>query len=76
MVAGRTEEAWEYVFEYEEPWLNWASDLDWLASMKAAIQIQGSYPNNLKGHAYPPPAADLIETVRAKLVEVFGGETA
>ncbi len=76
VVAGRTEEAWDYVFKYEETWLNWASGLDWLASMKAAVQLQGLYPNHLKGHAHPPPEADLIETVRAKLVEIFGSETA
>lgn len=76
VVAGRIDEAWNHVFKYEEPWLEWASNIDWLACMKAAVQIQGLYPNHLKGHAYPPPEANTVETVRTKLVEIFGSETA
>ena len=75
VAAGRTGDAWDFVFKYEDPWLLWAASQDWLASIKAAIHLQGLYPNNLLGHAYPAPAPEVVDNVRAKLTEVFGSAT-
>jgi len=75
LASGRTDEAWEFVFKYEDPWLKWASSQNWLASLKAAIHLQGLYPNNLLGHAYPHPESDVVDKVRDKLIEVFGSAT-
>ena len=71
----RTGEAWEFIFKYEDPWLHWAASQNWLASIKAAIHLQGLYPNNLLGHAYPRPESDVVDKVRDKLIEVFGSAT-
>ena len=76
VAAGKVQEAWQFVVQYEDPWLTWAASQNWLASMKAAIHIQQLYPNHLLGHAYPHPEPSVVEEVRAKLVEVFGSETA
>ena len=35
--AGETDGAWEMVYKYEEPFLNWASEIDWLGVMKSTI---------------------------------------
>ncbi len=72
LVAGDADAAWQDVFRYEEPFLKWAIDHNWLGVMKSTIQLQGCYPNNLLGPPNPPPAPDLLDTVKAKLEELFG----
>ena len=72
LVERRYEDAWQFVFRYEEPFLQWAIDLDWLAVMKSAVMLQGLYPNNLPGPPKPPPPPELLEQVRTKLKEIFG----
>jgi dihydrodipicolinate synthase/N-acetylneuraminate lyase len=74
LVSGRAQEAWRIVFEYEDPWFGWASEHDWMACRKSAIQLLGIYPNNLLGPPKPAPPAKLLEEVRLKLDEVFAEE--
>ena len=75
LVEGRYDDAWQFVFRYEEPFLQWALDHDWLAVMKSAVMLQGLYPNNLSGPPKPAPPPELLEQVRAKLEEIFGSQT-
>ena len=44
--AGETDGAWEMVYKYEEPFLNWASEIDWLGVMKSTIMY--AHPPTLK----------------------------
>ena len=44
--AGETDRAWEMVYKYEEPFLNWASEIDWLGVMKSTIMY--AHPPTLK----------------------------
>ena len=62
----------EMVYKYEEPFLTWASEIDWLGVMKSTIMLLGAYPNNRPG---PPKvmeldSEELVETVRRKLKEL------
>ena len=45
--AGETDGAWEMVYKYEEPFLNWASEVDWLGVMKSTI-MYATHPPTLK----------------------------
>lgn len=75
LVEGRYDEAWQMVFRYEEPWLQWATEersRSWLAVMKSAIQLQGLYPNHSVAPPHPVPSPGLLDEVRMKLEEVFG----
>ncbi|MCZ6680613.1 MAG: dihydrodipicolinate synthase family protein [Candidatus Poribacteria bacterium] len=72
LVEGRIDQAWQMVFRYEEPWLKWATDHNWLAVMKSTVQLQGLYPNNLPAPPNPAPPSSLLDDVRKKLEEVFG----
>ena len=71
LVRGDDNAAWDLVFKYEEPFLNWAISKNWLGVMKSAIQLLGLYPNNLLGPPQPPPDSGLLEEVRGKLDELF-----
>ncbi|MCK5118868.1 MAG: dihydrodipicolinate synthase family protein [Candidatus Latescibacteria bacterium] len=75
LVEGDIDAAWQMVFRYEEPWLQWAteaSERTWIAVMKSAVQLQGLYPNNLPAPPNPAPAPGLLDEVRAKLEATFG----
>ena len=72
LVEGNYAQGWEMVYRYEEPWLQWAIDKNWLGVMKSAVQLQGLYPNNLLGPPHPPPSPSLLTEVREKLEELFG----
>ncbi len=71
LVEGRYAQAWEMVFRYEDPWLQWALKRDWHAVMKSTVQLLGLYPNNSPAPPNPAPPPSLLEEVRAKLEEVF-----
>ena len=75
LVEGRYDAAWQMVFRYEEPWLEWATEerwRNWLAVMESTIQLQGLYPNNLPCPPNSAPAPGFLDEVRAKLEEIFG----
>ena len=72
LVEGNYAQGWEMVYRYEEPWLKWAIDKNWLGVMKSTVQLQGLYPNNLLGPPNPPPSPSLFTEVREKLEELFG----
>ena len=59
------------MFKYEEAFLNWAIDQDWLGVMKSCIQLLGFYPNNLLGPPQPPPDPSLLDEVRSKIESLF-----
>ena len=75
LVAGDPDAAWQAVFRYEEPFLQWAIKQNWLGVMKSTIQLQGLYPNNLLGPPNPPTDPDLLDRVKAKLEELFGASS-
>ena len=72
LVEGHIDQAWQMVFRYEDPWLQWAIAHDWLAVMKSTAQLQGLYPNNRPAPPNPAPPPSLLDEVRAKLEEIFG----
>jgi len=72
LVERRYDEAWQMVFRYEEPLVQWAIDHNWLAVMKSAVQLQGLYPNNWPCPPNPTPPPGLIDEVQTKLEEIFG----
>ncbi len=65
--------AWDYVFRYEEPWLQWAIQHNWLASVKAAIQLKGLYPNHRLGPPNPAPEEGLLDGVRTLFADIYQG---
>ena len=71
LVDGDDNGAWDLVFKYEEPFLNWAVSKNWLGVMKSAIQLLGLYPNNLLGPPQPPPDPGLLDEVRDKFSSLF-----
>lgn len=72
LTAGRSADAWDIVFRYEEPWLALAEKLEWLPSIKSALHVYGLYPN----HRLRPPALshtdDQHRQVRDELERIFG----
>lgn len=72
LVEGPIEQAWDLVFRWEEPFLQWAIERDWLAVMKSTIQLLGLYPNNRPAPPQSPPGPELLDEVGAKLEELFG----
>ena len=71
LAGGDDDGAWEIVFRYEEPFLNWAVSRNWLGVMKSAIHLLGFYPNNLPGSPQPPPDPGLLDEVRARIDSLF-----
>jgi len=71
LVARRYDEAWQMVARYEDRWLKKAAALDWLASIKAAIQMHGLFPEqNLS--MFHTPDEGLGLQVRACLEDIYG----
>ncbi len=71
LIDGDDNAAWDVVFKYEEPFMNWAIDKNWLGVMKSCIQLLGFYPNNLLGPSQPPPDPSLLDEVRGKIENLF-----
>ncbi len=71
LTSGQTEQAWDMVLRYEEPFLKWAIEREWLSVMKSSIQALGFYPNNRPAPPQPAPPPELLDEVRAKIEEVF-----
>lgn len=71
LVEHRYDEAWQMVFRYEEPWLKAALELDWLFSIKAAIDAHGLFPDD---YATPFQPSDQGKREKALqcLERVFG----
>ena len=72
LVARRFDEAWQMVFRYEEPWLKTADEMNWLRSIKSALNLYGLFPNNRLGGRGRPHTADEREKIRKCLERVFG----
>jgi len=72
LVDNRIDEAWQMVYRYEEPWLEWATEHEWLGVMKSTLVLQGLYPSNRRCQPHPPASPGLLDEVRAKLEELFG----
>ena len=72
LVERRFDEAWQMVFRYEEPWLRLAGEMDWLRSIKTAINLHGLLPNNYPYPLRRPHNEAEQEKIRQCLEEVFG----
>ena len=72
LVASRFDEAWQMVFRYEDLWLKLAGDMDWLRSIKSALNLYGLFPNNRPGGMGRPHSTDDREKIRKCLESVFG----
>ena len=74
LVNGDAAGAWDLVYRYEEPWLQWAIKHNWLASIKAAIQLKGLYPNHRLGPPNPEPEPGIVEGIKVLFDEIYQGE--
>lgn len=72
LLDGRIDDAWEMVYQYEERWLQGALKLDWLQTIKTAIQLHGLLPRNALGGNRPGQDAGQRAQVRQLLEQVFG----
>jgi dihydrodipicolinate synthase/N-acetylneuraminate lyase len=72
LCARRYDEAWEMVYRYEERWLKLAIKLDWLRTIKSALNVYGLYPNNRLRSPSVSHTPAQREEVRRCLEEVFG----
>ena len=60
------------VFRYEEPWLKTAGEMDWLLSIKSALNLYGLFSNNRPGGMGRSHSTDEREKIRQCLESVFG----
>ena len=74
LVNGDAAGAWDLVYRYEEPWLQWAIKHNWLASIKAAIQLKGLYPNHRLGPPNPEPEPGIVEGLKVLFDEIYEGK--
>ena len=74
LVNGDAAGAWDLVYRYEEPWLQWAIKHNWLASIKAAIQLKGLYPNHRLGPPNPEPEPGIVEGIKVLFDEIYQGK--
>lgn len=72
LVAGRTEDAWQMIYRYEDPWLQAAIKQGWLGSLKAVLEMYGLYPNDLPQPPKEPLAPDQRDAIRQVVEHVFG----
>lgn len=72
LAEGRTREAWEMVFRYEEPWLGLAEQLSWLPSIKSALQVFGLYPNRRLRSPAISHTDEQFQQIRQTLEHTFG----
>jgi 4-hydroxy-tetrahydrodipicolinate synthase len=72
LVAGNYAEAWEFIRRYEDRWLKAAIELDWLPTIKSALELYGLYPNNLLRTPRVSHTPEQREKVRQCLEQVFG----
>ena len=72
LVDHKYEQAWQHVYKYEEPWLQFAISTDWLLCIKSALYLYGLYPNNLPYPIRPGHDGEDLEKIRACLEDVFG----
>jgi len=66
------DDAWQMVFQYEDPWLKAAAEMDWLRSIKSAIHFYGLYPNDRLRAPRLSHEVDQRQTIRQCLEQVFG----
>ena len=72
LLARRFDEAWKMVFRYEDPWIKTAGEMNWLLSMKSALNLYGLFPSNRPGGMGRSHNADELEKIRQCLESVFG----
>lgn len=72
LAEGRTPEAWEMVFQYEEPWLALAERLSWLPSIKSALEVFGLYPNRRLRSPAVSHTDEQFQRIRQTLERAFG----
>ena len=72
LVAGRTDEAWRIILQYEEPWLTTASGIGWLQSLKSAFHLYGLFPNNRVIEPGWSHNNEQYQQIRQCLERVFG----
>lgn len=72
LAEGRTPEAWEMVFQYEEPWLALAERLSWLPSIKSALEVFGLYPNRRLRSPAVSHTDEQFQQIRQTLERTFG----
>ena len=72
LIARRFDDAWQMVFSYEELWLKTACELNWLLSIKSAMNLYGLFPNNRLRCPNVSHTTEQREKVRQCLDSVFG----
>jgi dihydrodipicolinate synthase/N-acetylneuraminate lyase len=70
--AHRYDDAWKTVFRCEEAWLKTAVELDWLPSIKSALEVYGLYPNNRLRAPSISHTPEQRDKVRRCLESIFG----
>ena len=70
---GRTDDAWDIVYKYEDPLMHVAQSVNWLVLMKTAVMMLGFYPNNRVGNpAKTCATGEELEKIRAFYRDLFG----
>ena len=72
LVAHRFDEAWQMVFRYEDPWLKTVGEMNWLLSIKSALNLHGLFPNDRLGGRWQTQTDDEQEKIQQCLERVFG----
>ena len=72
--ARRYNDAWNMVYEYEDPWFDGilGEGHDWIESLKTVIHLMGIYPNNRKCPPWPEVPSETFTAVRALAEKLFG----
>ena len=70
---GRTDEAWDIVYNYEDPLMHAAQNVNWLVLMKSAVMMLGFYPNNRVGNPTQMCATgEELEKIQSVYSDLFG----
>ena len=72
LVAGRYEDAWQWVYEYEEPLFEFWGSMDPMCCIHSILELYGLYPNNFAGPMKKPHTAEEREQVRQGIEKIFG----
>ena len=72
LVAGRYEDAWQWVYKYEEPLFEFWGSMDSMCCIHSILELYGLYRNNFAGPMKKPHTAEERERVRQGIESIYG----